>query len=44
MKTITLQIEVKVPNDYRLNTENEIQELLVEFPHNVIFIKGRVLK
>ena len=44
MKTITLQIEVKVPNNYQLNTENEIQGLLVEFPHNVIFIKGKVLK
>jgi hypothetical protein len=43
MKTVKLQIEVNVPNNYQLNDSYDILNMLYDFPHNVIFIDGKII-
>jgi hypothetical protein len=43
MKTVKLQIEIEIPNKYQLNDNDDIVNLLCNFPHNVIFIDGKII-
>ena len=43
MKSVTIQIKVNVPNNYQLNDSDDIVNLLCNFPHNVIFIDGKII-
>ena len=43
MKTVKLQIKVKVPNNYQLNDSNDILSLLYDFPHNIVFVDGKII-
>ena len=43
MKSVKLQIEIKVPNNYQLNSSYDILNMLYDFPHNVIFIDGKII-
>lgn len=43
MKKVKIQIEVEVPTHYRLEDKHDISNLLYNFPHNVIFIDGKII-
>ena len=43
MKRIKLQIEVNVPNNIILNNSDDILNMLYDFPHNVVFIDGKII-
>lgn len=43
MKLATLQITMNVPNNCPLDDEDDIQQLLIDFPHKSIFIKGNII-
>jgi len=43
MKAVKLQIEIKIPNNYQLNDSDDILNMLYDFPHNVIFIDGKII-
>ena len=44
MKQVTIQVTLNVPNNYFLNDEDDIQQLLIEFPHKSVFMDGKVIK
>ena len=43
MKTVKLQIKVNVPNNYQLNDSDDILSLLYDFPHNIVFVDGKII-
>ena len=43
MKVVTLQITMNVPNNYQLNNSDDIQQLLIDFPHKIVFIDGKII-
>lgn len=44
MKKVTLQITMNVPNNYPLNDADDIQQMLVDFPHGTVFMDGKVIR
>lgn len=44
MKSVTIQIKVNVPNNYQLNDGDDILQLLNDFPHNIIYLEGKVIR
>ena len=44
MKDIKFQATVSVPNNYQLSDRNDILQLLYDFPHNLIYLDGKVIK
>ena len=43
MKKVTLQITMNVLNNYPLNNSDDIQQLMIDFPHNTVFMNGKVI-
>ena len=43
MKAVKLQIEVNVPNNYQLKDSDDILSLLYDFPHNIVFVDGKII-
>jgi hypothetical protein len=43
MKLVTLQITMNVPNNCSLDDEDNIQQLLIDFPHKSVFINGEII-
>lgn len=44
MKDIKFQATVSVPNNYRLSNRDDILQLLYDFPHNIVYLDGKVIK
>ena len=43
MKLVTLQITMNVPNNCSLDDEDDIQQLLIDFPHKSVFMSGEII-
>jgi hypothetical protein len=43
MKKVTIQIVMNVPDKCSLEDSDDIQQLLIDFPHKSVYIDGKVI-